>query len=345
MINSVKRTGASNTARAARRPRGRCEDLGLTAEEAAIVGFGHFPVAGPADYSDDWLACPGFGPPFHLHQGTDIFADRGTPVRAPFDGVVRFTDGGLGGQGRLRHACRTAPTTTSPTSTASVEGARQRRPGRSRARSSASSATPATPAAAAHLHFEIHPKGGAAVNPKPILDDWLDEAIAKVPALCWPPTACNVSRRAWSSAGCPAASTRAARMSIGAGSPDRRAAAVGVVGEPRRAAPSAWPRSRPPGARRSDRLGREPRPRSRRRRDALQQADQAARSRSCARSPRAAPRPARRPQLRRSVPEVLELQGDAEVLRLERGDHRLQVVPLLARAPAPGRPGSGTTRP
>ena len=75
----------------------RLEDLGFTAEEAAVMGMGQFPVRGQADWEDDWHD-PRFGPPFHLHQGTDIFAERGTPVIAPEAGTVRFEDGGLGGR-------------------------------------------------------------------------------------------------------------------------------------------------------------------------------------------------------------------------------------------------------
>src|SRR6202011_4897832 len=47
-----------------------------------------FPVAGSANYRDDWgeprsTPCP------HLHQGNDIFANFGTPVVAPEAGSVQ----------------------------------------------------------------------------------------------------------------------------------------------------------------------------------------------------------------------------------------------------------------
>jgi murein DD-endopeptidase MepM/ murein hydrolase activator NlpD len=180
LINSVNRTGARSTKPLldALRP---MQDLGLSAEEAAIAGFGRFPVAGMADYRDDWWEAR-FGPPFHLHQGTDIFGARGTPVRAPYAGVVRYEDGGLGGKGAF---------VTQPDGTyyymAHLDGfAKNLRNGSAVKQGEvvgylgdSGNALGGTP----HVHFEIHPRGGAAVNPKPILDQWLNEAINNASAL------------------------------------------------------------------------------------------------------------------------------------------------------------------
>ena len=180
LINSVRRTGARSTKPLldALRP---MQDLGLTAEEAAIIGFGHFPVAGMADYADDWWE-PRFGPPFHLHQGTDIFGARGTPVRAPYAGVVRFVDGGLGGKG----AYVTQPDGTYYYMAHLDSFAKNLSSGKAVKQGEvvgylgdSGNALGGSP----HVHFEIHPKGGAAVNPKPILDQWLNEAINNAAAL------------------------------------------------------------------------------------------------------------------------------------------------------------------
>lgn len=180
IINSVRRTGGRTSAALvdALRP---MQDLGLTAEEAAIAGFGHFPVAGMADYNDDWWEAR-FGPPFHLHQGTDIFAARGTPVRAPFNGVVRFEDAGLGGK---------AAYVTLPDGTyyymAHLDSFAKKFSNGSAVKQGdvvgyvgdSGNAQGGSP----HVHFEVHPRGGGAVNPKPMLDGWLNEAIASASAL------------------------------------------------------------------------------------------------------------------------------------------------------------------
>jgi murein DD-endopeptidase MepM/ murein hydrolase activator NlpD len=180
LINSVRRTAGRTTAELldALRP---MRDLGLTAEEAAVAGFGHFPVAGMANYRDDWWEAR-FGPPFHLHQGTDIFAVRGTPVRAPFNGVVRFEDAGLGGK---------AAYVTQPDGTyyymAHLDGFAARLATGAGVKQGdvvgyvgdSGNAQGGSP----HVHFEVHPRGGGAVNPKPLLDGWLNDAINSASAL------------------------------------------------------------------------------------------------------------------------------------------------------------------
>jgi murein DD-endopeptidase MepM/ murein hydrolase activator NlpD len=54
------------------------------------------PVDEPRAYSDNWHA-PRWSGGFHLHQGIDIFAPTGTPIRAPFDGLAVTADNTLGG--------------------------------------------------------------------------------------------------------------------------------------------------------------------------------------------------------------------------------------------------------
>lgn len=95
-IDQVKRSPANDTKAllAGLQP---LEDLGLSQDEAIAATFGHFPVAGVANWTDDWWY-PRYNIPFHLHQGTDIFAPLGTPIRAPGDGALRHANGGLGGQ-------------------------------------------------------------------------------------------------------------------------------------------------------------------------------------------------------------------------------------------------------
>lgn len=157
------------------------QDLGMTAQEAAIVGSGRFPIAGPAHFMDDFLF-PRWGPAFRFHQGCDVMADYGLPVRSPADGVARVSNSTLGGLSvyvtepdgtfyYLAHLSGLADGIANgvPVTTGQVVGFV----------GDSGNARGGPP----HVHFEIHPQGGDAVDPKPILDQWLLEAEARVPEL------------------------------------------------------------------------------------------------------------------------------------------------------------------
>ena len=179
IIASVKRSKANNTngLLAALQP---LVDHGMPKVDAAILGFGRFPVAGTANFTDDWLN-PRFTPVFHLHEGTDIFAPMGTPVRAPVDGVVRHSSGGAGGTAAYVHTAEGHEVYLAHLSSYSDV-----KPGQTVKVGDVIGYVGNTGNAAggaAHLHFEIHPKGKGPVNPKPYLDQWVAQAMAAAPQI------------------------------------------------------------------------------------------------------------------------------------------------------------------
>ena len=176
----MARSGANSTA-ALVEALAPLQSLALTPAEALALGMGQFPMQGQANWTDDWLDARA-GPPPHQHQGTDIFAAFDTPVRAPAAGIVRFEDSGLGGKGAyvtapdgtfyyMAHLARFAPGLANgmPVSLGQIVGYN----------GDSGNAKGGPP----HVHFEIHPAGGPAVNPKPILDGWVAAALAQAPAL------------------------------------------------------------------------------------------------------------------------------------------------------------------
>jgi murein DD-endopeptidase MepM/ murein hydrolase activator NlpD len=180
IIDAVPRTPPNDNSRllAALKP---LEDLGMTAQEAAILGSGRFPIAGPAHFSDDFLF-PRWGPAFRFHQGCDVLADYGLPIRAPADGVASVGNGTLGGLSvtvtepdgtyyYMAHMSGLADGIASgvPVHTGQVVGFV----------GDSGNAKGGPP----HVHFEVHPHGGEAVDPKPVLDQWLLDAEARVPEL------------------------------------------------------------------------------------------------------------------------------------------------------------------
>jgi hypothetical protein len=153
----------------------------MTAEEVAMMGMGRFPVGAEAYYRDDFMEFR-TGPPVHGHQGNDLWAAFDAPVRSPADGVIRFEEGGLGGKAAyvteadgtfyyLAHLNGYAP---------GLQNGSRVKTGQLIAYNGDSGNAKGGPP---HVHFEIHPGGGAAVNPKPILDGWLNDALVAVPAL------------------------------------------------------------------------------------------------------------------------------------------------------------------
>lgn len=85
-------------ARLAAAQRDEDERVRVEAEQARIAqinAVGLFPVAGPHEYIDSW----GFARSGHRqHKGTDIMAERGTPVVAVHDGYAEPGSNGLGGR-------------------------------------------------------------------------------------------------------------------------------------------------------------------------------------------------------------------------------------------------------
>jgi murein DD-endopeptidase MepM/ murein hydrolase activator NlpD len=134
--------------------------LFLSAQNRLPVDVATCPVRG-GSYANDW-GFPRSGG--RAHEGTDIFAPRGTPVAAPVSGTVSYQTGSIGGRqfrlvgddgvmylGSHMDAFGTAGRVAAGATIGYV--------------GSSGNAAGSRP----HLHFEIHPDGGAAMNPFPVL--------------------------------------------------------------------------------------------------------------------------------------------------------------------------------
>jgi murein DD-endopeptidase MepM/ murein hydrolase activator NlpD len=121
------------------------------------------PVDPPRHYRDDF-GDPRYAGGFHRHQGIDVFAPGGTPIRAPFDGRVETSVSWAGGlqlyvygpdgfafNAHLSRAGKTGKVTAG-TVVGYVGNTGDARGG------------------STHDHFEWHPKGGPAVDPIHVLN-------------------------------------------------------------------------------------------------------------------------------------------------------------------------------
>ncbi len=124
-----------------------------------------FPVQGRCGFTDTWGAARSAG---RSHEGTDIIGARGLALYAAMDGTIsKMTTGGALGGTSLR---LTAADGTYfyyahlDAFAANLANGQVVRAGQivGYLGSTGDTNTP-------HLHFEVHPKGGAAVNPYPIL--------------------------------------------------------------------------------------------------------------------------------------------------------------------------------
>lgn len=119
------------------------------------------PVAGPADFVNDW-GLPRSGGRYH--QGNDLFAAAGTPVVAPVSGNVILLTGTIGGKQYSLYG--DDGNTYWGTHLGGFGNSGVVNAGDVLGYVGASGNAVGTPP---HLHFEIHPGGGGAVNPYPTL--------------------------------------------------------------------------------------------------------------------------------------------------------------------------------
>ena len=153
---------------------------GVDPDQAARLAYGHFPVAGPAHWVDDWYAPRFTGTTFRFHLGVDLVADYGTPLRSPSDGIARIQNDPLGGLAvkvvlpdytflYLAHLSATAAGLTDgqPVKQGDLLGY----------------VGQSGDATGPHCHFGIYQAGATAIPPKPYVDLWVADQAAQLPGI------------------------------------------------------------------------------------------------------------------------------------------------------------------
>lgn len=156
---------------------------GMDADGAARVAYGRFPVAGPARWSDDWLAPRFSGTTFGFHRGVDIVAAFGTPLRSPADGTVDVYDDIFGG---LSVMVKAADGTVYEFAHMSSLAPGIERGIAVRTGDLLGAVGQSGVATGPHCHFGIWVGGTRPVAPKPVIDQWVLDAAARIESVLRP---------------------------------------------------------------------------------------------------------------------------------------------------------------
>jgi murein DD-endopeptidase MepM/ murein hydrolase activator NlpD len=127
---------------------------------SAPVGGIICPVQGPVAFTDTWGAARSGG---RAHKGVDMLAPRGTPTVAPVSGRVEHRGNALGGFSWHLYGDNGSYYYGTHLASYANEGAGHVSAGTVIGYVGDTGNARGTP----HLHFEIHPGGGGAVNPYP----------------------------------------------------------------------------------------------------------------------------------------------------------------------------------
>ncbi|MEA3077978.1 MAG: peptidoglycan LD-endopeptidase LytH [Actinomycetota bacterium] len=158
----------------------------------AVIGGGFvFPVGGQHSFTDTFGAPRMFGTAYaHLHQGTDIFAASGTPLLAVERGVVIQMGSDVLGGTKLWLVGASGTRYYYAHLSAFAEGMAENTLVKAGDVVGFVGNTGNAATTPAHLHFEVHPGGGPAVNPYPLLkivDDAQKKLMASQPPQQQPP--------------------------------------------------------------------------------------------------------------------------------------------------------------